>query len=103
MLAVFMICFCASASMLFHGRKTTAFSLTRCMRLFLHGMLERFAPVAQLDRATGFEPVGRGFDSLRAHHSTRLGIVRSLMASHLTSNALSERSESKAAFDFACC
>ncbi len=26
------------------------------------------APVAQLDRATGFEPVGRGFDSLRAHH-----------------------------------
>src|SRR5204862_4952227 len=24
------------------------------------------APVAQLDRATGFEPVGRGFDSLRA-------------------------------------
>ena len=26
------------------------------------------APVAQLDRATGFEPVGRGFDSLRARH-----------------------------------
>ncbi len=26
------------------------------------------APVAQLDRATGFEPVGRGFESLRAHH-----------------------------------
>jgi hypothetical protein len=26
-----------------------------------------YAPVAQLDRATGFEPVGRGFDSLRAH------------------------------------
>jgi hypothetical protein len=25
------------------------------------------APVAQMDRATGFEPVGRGFDSLRAH------------------------------------
>jgi hypothetical protein len=24
------------------------------------------APVAQLDRATGFEPVGRGFNSLRA-------------------------------------
>ena len=30
------------------------------------------APVAQLDRAAGFEPVGRGFKSLRAHHSTRL-------------------------------
>ena len=27
------------------------------------------APVAQLDRAAGFEPVGRGFDSLRAHQS----------------------------------
>jgi hypothetical protein len=26
------------------------------------------APVAQLDRAAGFEPVGRGFKSLRAHH-----------------------------------
>ena len=25
------------------------------------------APVAQLDRAAGFEPVGRGFESLRAH------------------------------------
>ena len=29
------------------------------------------APVAQLDRATGFEPVGRGFDSLRARHFLR--------------------------------
>ena len=27
------------------------------------------APVAQLDRATGYEPVGRVFESLRAHHS----------------------------------
>src|ERR1700683_4620456 len=26
------------------------------------------APVAQLDRATGYEPVGRAFESLRAHH-----------------------------------
>src|ERR1700722_10989041 len=26
------------------------------------------APVAQLDRAIGFEPIGRGFESLRAHH-----------------------------------
>ena len=26
------------------------------------------APVAQLDRAPGFEPVGRGFKSLQAHH-----------------------------------
>src|SRR5215470_11772926 len=28
------------------------------------------APVAQLDRATGYEPVGRVFESLRAHHSS---------------------------------
>jgi hypothetical protein len=26
------------------------------------------APVAQLDRVTGFEPVGREFESLRARH-----------------------------------
>ena len=29
----------------------------------------RSAPVAQLDRAIGFEPIGRGFESLRARHS----------------------------------
>ena len=28
----------------------------------------RRALVAQLDRATGYEPVGREFESLRAHH-----------------------------------
>ena len=27
-----------------------------------------WALVAQLDRATGYEPVGREFESLRAHH-----------------------------------
>ena len=27
------------------------------------------APVAQLDRVTGYEPVGRGFESLLAHHT----------------------------------
>ena len=27
------------------------------------------APVAQLDRVTGYEPVGRGFESLLAHQS----------------------------------
>src|SRR6266404_5438410 len=27
-----------------------------------------FAPVAQLDRAPGYEPGGREFESLRAHH-----------------------------------
>jgi hypothetical protein len=28
------------------------------------------APVAQLDRAAGFEPVGREFESLRAHQKS---------------------------------
>jgi hypothetical protein len=30
------------------------------------------APVAQLDRAFGFEPKGREFESLRAHHNQQL-------------------------------
>ena len=28
-----------------------------------------FAPLAQLDRASGYEPGGRRFESCRAHHS----------------------------------
>ena len=32
----------------------------------------RKAPVAQLDRASGYEPEGREFESLRAHHSSAL-------------------------------
>ena len=32
-------------------------------------ILELNAPVAQLDRETGYEPVGRGFESLLAHQS----------------------------------
>ena len=32
-------------------------------------ILELNAPVAQLDRVTGYEPVGRGFESLLAHQS----------------------------------
>ena len=29
---------------------------------------QRNAPLAQLDRASGYEPEGREFESLRAHH-----------------------------------
>ena len=29
----------------------------------------RYAPVAQLDRVSGYEPEGRGFESLLAHHT----------------------------------
>jgi hypothetical protein len=32
------------------------------------------APVAQLDRASGFEPAGRRFNSCRAHHSEIVGL-----------------------------
>ena len=31
-------------------------------------MCKRYAPVAQLDRVTGYEPVGQGFESLQARH-----------------------------------
>ena len=30
-----------------------------------------YAPVAQLDRVTGYEPVGRGFESLPAYHRNK--------------------------------
>ena len=29
----------------------------------------KYAPVAQLDRVNGYEPLGRGFESLQAHHT----------------------------------
>ena len=32
------------------------------------------APLAQLDRASGYEPEGREFESLRAHHSSVLAL-----------------------------
>ena len=31
-----------------------------------------YALVAQLDRVTGYEPVGQGFESLAAHHNKSL-------------------------------
>ena len=34
-------------------------------------ILKLNAPVAQLDRVTGYEPVGRGFESLLAHQQGR--------------------------------
>ena len=35
-------------------------------------ILELNAPVAQLDRVTGYEPVGRGFESLQPYQKGRL-------------------------------
>ena len=45
------------------------------------------APVAQLDRATGFEPVGRRFESCRAHQSSlkRRGKTRRVLRNAATS------------------
>ena len=31
-----------------------------------------YAPVAQLDRVLGYEPIGREFESLRVHHKKTL-------------------------------
>ena len=34
-----------------------------------------YAPVAQLDRVTGYEPVGQGFESLPAYHMSTLTLI----------------------------
>ena len=40
---------------------------------------KRYAPVAQLDRVTGYEPVGQGFESLPAYHLTGCPIRDNLL------------------------
>ena len=35
-----------------------------------------YAPVAQLDRVTGYEPVGRGFESLPAYQISTMVLIR---------------------------
>ena len=40
------------------------------------------APLAQLDRASGYEPEGREFESLRAHHSNSLNYKHLLLVLH---------------------
>ena len=37
------------------------------MLIYYGGPKDRCALIAQLDRVTGYEPVGRGFESLSAH------------------------------------
>ncbi len=51
----------------FSGKKDEKKRLTFSTRTT--NVLSHRALVAQLDRATGYEPVGREFESLRAHHS----------------------------------
>src|SRR2546425_4789845 len=43
---------------------------TRIWRSF-SGSSRQSAPVAQLDRASGYEPEGRQFESVRAHHKNQ--------------------------------
>ena len=47
----------------------------------------RSALVAQLDRATGYEPVGREFESLQAHHTFQ-GVARYLATPFLRHKVL---------------
>ncbi len=48
-----------------------------------------FAPVAQLDRAPGFEPVGRRFESCRARLQNmeywEIGVLEYCVVTHLNS------------------
>ena len=51
--------------------KMAAMHRASCALSFEQGRLEGYpscAPVAQLDRASGYEPEGRMFESCRAHH-----------------------------------
>jgi hypothetical protein len=43
--------------------------LSNGLEIFILKMIIFYALLAQLDRVTGFEPVGRGFESLRVRHS----------------------------------
>ena len=48
------------------SQKRLDFSGRMCYNIRVDGKTSN-APVAQLDRVTGYEPVGRGFESLPAH------------------------------------
>ena len=61
-------CFCAADSM--HRRCHWIHALVQDAMTMKSSFISVTAPVAQLDRASGFEPEGREFESLRAHHYT---------------------------------
>ena len=42
------------------------------MLLYAGTLRDVYAPVAQLDRVTDYESVGRGFESLPAYHITQI-------------------------------
>ena len=47
----------------------------KCVIIYKRFRKNVFAPVAQLDRVTGYEPVGQGFESLPARHDTTANAV----------------------------
>ena len=49
-------------------KKTCIFQIS--VLLYAGTCESAYAPIAQLDRVTGYEPVGRGFESLPAYHLT---------------------------------
>ncbi len=53
-------------------RKNIKFPLTMCLKggIIISVLIQSaYAPVAQLDRVFGYEPKGRGFESLLARHA----------------------------------
>ena len=57
------------------SKKVLAFSGTLCY--YTLALWERYAPIAQLDRVTDYESVGRGFESLSAYQGR---IIRTTFA-----------------------
>ena len=53
----------------------------------------RYAPVAQLDRVTGYEPVGRGFESLPAYQEKKSRIPLQIKGFRLFSVSFFTHSE----------
>ena len=51
------------------NKKSVAFLFYLCYIIGAQKVQHIYALVAQLDRVTGYEPVGRGFESLLAHQS----------------------------------
>ena len=61
--------------------------IKRCDRIYKRWrqikLLIQYAPVAQLDRVTGYEPVGQGFESLLAHQKSTF-FERGMSILHIT-------------------
>ena len=58
------------------GKNNQVFEKRSCIFildvLIYLGIMNAHAPIAQLDRVTGYEPVGRGFESLSAYQTVQI-------------------------------